>query len=95
MAACLFQRNSAFRAVLTRSLLKVEALSCYSAVTEASSEEFKMNYLDDGTEPFSKYQEYVFVSLDFWAYHMHSTHTVHVKMALRISIGGIAKRRGF
>ena len=76
MAAYLF-RNSAFRAVLTRSLLKVEALSCYSTVTEASSEEFKMNYLDDGTEPFSKYHEYVFVSRFLGLPHAQYPHPVN------------------
>ena len=52
MASCLF-RNSV-RAALTRGLRSVEVLSCYSTATEASSDEFKMKYLDDGTETFSK-----------------------------------------
>ena len=53
MAACLL-RNTVLRSAFIRSLQKAETLSCYSTATEASVDEFKFKYLDDGNASFQK-----------------------------------------
>ena len=53
MAACLL-RNTVLRSAFIRSLQKAETLSCYSTATDASVDEFKFKYLDDGNASFQK-----------------------------------------